>query len=260
MGIRINRTDDGNLLSSLRANSRAIEDATWKLSSGLRLNQATDDTAALAIVTRLEAENRGLLQAQRNVQSGVSIIQTVEGRLNNIENDVQRIRELAVQASNGTLTTDDRQAIQSEINQLVANLDQTAKNTEFNGQALIEGSAAGANSLTVAGGADGTETINIDIADSRAAALVLNTIDVTTQAGADAAIAAADQTIEQVSATRAEIGATQTRLQSQSNRLATTQVNTEAVRSRIRDADIAEAVTQRTAAAIRNQFAIALQA
>ena len=112
MGIRINRTDNGNLLSSLRANSRAIEDATRKLSSGLRLNQATDDTAALAIATRLEAENRGLLQAQRNLQSDVSIIQTAEGGLNNIENDVQRIRELAVQASKGTLTADDRQAIQ----------------------------------------------------------------------------------------------------------------------------------------------------
>ncbi len=260
MGIRINRNDDGNLLSSLRANSRAIEDATRKLSSGLRLNQAADDAAAMAIATRLEAENRGLQQAQRNVQSGVSIIQTAEGGLNNIENDVQRIRELAVQASNGTLSTDDRQAIQSEINQLVSNIDQTASNTEFNGQALIEGSAAGADSLTVAGGANGTETIDIDIADSRAAALGLDTIDVTSQAGASAAIAAADQAIEQVSTTRAEIGATQNRLQSQSNRLATTQVNTEAVRSRIRDADIAEAVTQRTAAAIRNQFAIALQA
>lgn len=260
MGIRINRNDDGNLLSSLRANSRAVEDATRKLSSGLRLNQAADDAAAMAIATRLEAENRGLQQAQRNVQSGVSIIQTAEGGLNSIENDVQRIRELAVQASNGTLSTDDRQAIQSEINQLVSNIDQTASNTEFNGQALIEGSAAGADSLTVAGGANGTETIDIDIADSRAAALGLDTIDVTSQAGASAAIAAADQAIEQVSTTRAEIGATQNRLQSQSNRLATTQVNTEAVRSRIRDADIAEAVTQRTAAAIRNQFAIALQA
>ena len=260
MGIRINRNDDGNLLSSLRANSKAIQDATRELSSGLRLNQAADDAAAMAIATRLEAENRGLQQAQRNVQSGVSIIQTAEGGLNNIENDVQRIRELAVQASNGTLSTDDRQAIQSEINQLVSNIDQTANNTEFNGQALIEGSAAGADSLTVAGGANGTETIDIDIADSRAAALGLDTIDVTSQAGASAAIAAADQAIEQVLTTRAEIGATQNRLQSQSNRLATTQVNTEAVRSRIRDADIAEAVTQRTAAAIRNQFAIALPA
>ena len=136
-----------------------------------------------------------------------------------------------MQASNGTLTTDDRQAIQSEINQLVANLNQTAKNTEFNGQALIEGSAAGANSLTVAGGANGTETIDIDIADSRAAALGLDTIDVTSQAGASAAITAADQAIEQVSTTRAEIGAAQTRLQGQSNHLATTQVNTEAVLS-----------------------------
>ena len=260
MGVRINRNDDGNLLSSLRANSRAIQDATRELSSGLRLNQAADDAAAMAIATRLEAENRGSQQAQRNVQAGVSIIQTAEGGLNNIENYVQRIRELAVQASNGTLSTDDRQAIQSEINQLVSNIDQTANNTEFNGQALIEGSAAGADSLTVAGGANGTETIDIDIADSRASALGLDTIDVTSQAGASAAIAAADQAIEQVSTARAEIGATQSRLQSQSNRPATTQVNTEAVRSRIRDADIAEAVTHRTAAANRNQFAIALQA
>ena len=115
MGIRINRNDDGNLLSSLRTNSRAIEDATRKLSSGLRLNQAADDAAAMAIATRLEAENRGLQQAQRNVQSGVSIIQTAECGLNNIENDVQRIRELAVQDSNGTLSTNDRQAIQSNL-------------------------------------------------------------------------------------------------------------------------------------------------
>ena len=260
MGIRINGNDDGGPLSSLRNSSRAIEDSTRQLSSGLRLNQAADDAAAMAIATRLEAENRGLQQAQRNVQAGVSIIQTAEGGLNSIENDVQRIRELAVQADNGTLDTQDRQAIQSEIDQLVANIDQTATNTEFNGQALIEGSAAGADALRIAGGASGTETIDIDIADSRAAALGLDTIDVTTQAGAGAAIAAADQAIEQVSTARSEIGATQNRLQSQSNRLATTQVNTEAARSRIRDADIAEAVTQRTAAAIRSQFAIALQA
>jgi flagellin len=115
MGIRINRNDDGNLLSSLRTNSRAIEDATRKLSSGLRLNQAADDAAAMAIATRLEAENRGLQQAQRNVQSGVSIIQTAESGLNNIKNDVQRIRELAVQDSNGTLSTNDRQAIQRNV-------------------------------------------------------------------------------------------------------------------------------------------------
>lgn len=259
MGIRING-DDRSSLASLRNNSRAIEDATRQLSSGLRLNRAADDAAALAIATRLEAENRGLQQAQRNVQAGVSVIQTAEGGLNNIENDVQRIRELAVQASNGTLTTEDRQAIQSEVNQLVANIDQTANNTEFNGRALLEGSSAGANAPQVAGGADGTETIDIDIADSRAAALGLDTIDVTTGAGADAAIVAADAAIETVSETRAEIGSTQNRLQSQSNRLATTQANTEAARSRISDADIAEAVTQRTAAAIRNQFSIALQA
>ena len=192
MGIRINGNDDGGSLSSLRNSSRAIEDSTRQLSSGLRLNQAADDAAAMAIATRLEAENRGLQQAQRNVQAGVSIIQTAEGGLNSIENDVQRIRELAVQAGNGMLDTQDRQAIQSEIDQLVANIDQTATNTEFNGQALIEGSAAGADALRIAGGASGTETIDIDIADSRAAALGLDTIDVTTQAGAGAAIAAAD--------------------------------------------------------------------
>ncbi len=114
MGIRINGNDDGGPLSSLRNSSRAIEDSTRQLSSGLRLNQAANDAAAMAIATRLEAENRGLQQAQRNVQAGVSIIQTAEGGLNSIENDVQRIRELAVQAGNGTLDTQDRQAIQSE--------------------------------------------------------------------------------------------------------------------------------------------------
>lgn len=259
MGIRITGNEDRGGLASLRNSAREIEDSTRQLSSGLRLNRAADDAAAMAIATRLEAENRGLQQAQRNVQSGVSIIQTAEGGLNNIEQDVQRIRELAVQASNGTLSDDDRRAIQSEIDQRIASIDQTANNTEFNGQALLEGSAEGAAALRIAGGASGTETLDIDIADSRAAAMGLDTIDVTTQAGANAAIAAADQAIEQVSETRAEIGSVQNRLVSQNNRLATTQVNAEAARSRIRDADIAEVVTQRAAAAIRNQFATAVQ-
>ncbi len=259
MGIRITGGEDRGGLRSLQDSAREIQDSTRQLSSGLRLNRAADDAAAMAIATALESEARSLQQAQRNVQTGVSVIQTAEGGLDNIQEDVQRIRELAVQATNGTLSDDDRQAIQAEIDQRVASIDQTANNTEFNGQALLEGSAEGAAALRIAGGADGTETLDIDIADSRAAALGLDTIDVTTQAGAEAAITAADTAVEQVSETRAEIGATQNRLQSQNNRLATTQVNAEAARSRIRDADIAEAVTQRTAAAIRNQFATAVQ-
>jgi flagellin len=259
MGIRITGGEDSGGLRALQNSSREIQDSTSQLSSGLRLNRAADDAAALAIASRLESEARGLQQAQRNVQTGVSIIQTADAGLDNIQEDVQRIRELAVQASNGTLSDDDRQAIQAEIDQRVASIDQAATNTEFNGQALLEGSAEGAAALQIAGGADGTETLDIDIADSRAAALGLDTIDVTTQAGAEVAVTAADTATEQISETRAEIGATQNRLQSQNNRLATTQVNAEAARSRIRDSDIAEAVTQRTAAAIRNQFATAVQ-
>lgn len=259
MGIRI-RGDENERspLASLRDAGNQVSRTSRNLASGRRINQAADDAAGLVIAEGLRARIRSFEAAQQNVQAGVSLAQTAEGGLNAIQEGTQRIRELAVQAGNGTLTDQDRAAIQGEVNEIRAEIDRTATQTEFNGRQLLNGAAGGANAVQIAVGIEG-ETTPININDTRAAALGLDTIDVTTQAGAQAAVTAADQAITQISQTRAEVGATQNALVRTSNRIGTAVVNEAAAESQIRDADIAAETTQRTAALIRGRAALAVQ-
>lgn len=126
-----------NSLNSLNKNNKATSRVLEKLSSGLRINRADDDAAGLAISEKMRAQIRGLNQAQRNIQDGTSLVQVAEGGLSQVGNELQRMRELCVQAANGTLNSDDRQMIQEEINQLIAGIDNTANNTNFNGIPLL---------------------------------------------------------------------------------------------------------------------------
>ena len=259
MGIRIGGDDSGGPLSSIRQSIDDASRANRNLASGNRINQAADDAAGLSMAENLAARIRSFDAAQRNVQAGVSLAQTAEGGLSSIQQGVQRIRELAVQASNGTLGTEDRQAIQAEINEITAEIDRTATQTEFNGRQLLEGSSGGANAVQITSGIEG-ETANVDVADVRTAALGLANIDVTSQAGAQAAVAATDTASQQLSETRAEVGAQQNALRRVSNRLGTAAINEAAAESRIRGADIAAESTRRASAQIRTQFGIAVQA
>ncbi|MGD8190962.1 flagellin [Brevibacillus ginsengisoli] len=152
-----------NTSNKLKMNNDKRANSTEKLSSGLRINKASDDAAGLAISEKMRAQIRGLSQGQRNIQDGVSLIQTAEGALGNIHDNLQRMRELAVQAANDTLTDTDRQNIQEEIVQLKSGIDKIAHNTEFNGMKLLNGSniTTTSNTITTLSSVDVPKTVSI---------------------------------------------------------------------------------------------------
>jgi flagellin len=216
-------------------NSQALE----RLSSGLRINSAKDDAAGLSISTRFDAQIRGLTVAQRNANDGISMMQTAEGGLDETVNNLQRMRELAVQSANGTLDdTQDRTAIDAEFQARVAEIDRVAQQTTFNGINVLDGSTT---SVDIQVGADANQTITVTFADMQAAALNGGTGlgDVTTAANAQTAIAAIDTALDEVSAQRGEFGAVQNRFESTINNIATSIENQSAANSRIQDADFA---------------------
>ncbi|WP_025843747.1 flagellin [Brevibacillus agri] len=137
-----------NTNNRLRNNNRLLTNSLEKLSSGLRINKAADDAAGLTISEKMRAQIRGLEQAKRNIQDGISLIQTAEGALGSIHDILQRMNELAVQAANGTYTDDDRKRVQDEFEELKKEIDNIAKNTEFNGVKLLDGSISGKIRIT----------------------------------------------------------------------------------------------------------------
>jgi len=233
-----------NANNKLASNTLNLGKSVEKLSSGLRINRAGDDGAGLAISEKLRAQVRGLNQASKNAQDGISLLQTAEGALNETSAILQRMRELSVQSANDTLITADRAVIQDEVNHLVAEIDDIATRTQFNTQELIDGSYSGklfhigANSnqsLAVSDEQGGTA-----ISDMQSAALGVDALNLETQTGADDAIETIDGAIDAVNATRAGLGALTNRLENKINNLTTTSENTSAAESRIRDVDMAK--------------------
>ena len=163
---------------SLRKTGIAQATAMERLSTGVRINNAKDDAAGLAISTRMTANIRGISAAIRNANDGISLTQTAEGSLNAIQDNLQRIRELAVQSSNSTNNSSDRQALNAESQQLVAEIDRVANNTTFNGIKLIDGSYK-SQSLQVGAGNDDNDRINISIGSAKSAALGVNSPSIT---------------------------------------------------------------------------------
>lgn len=256
MALRINYNYESvasqrNLSTSQSNYGRAIE----QLSSGLRINKAADDAAGLAVSEKLKNQVRGLNQAQRNAQDGISLLQTAEGALNETHSLLGRMRELAVQSANDTLSNSDRLHIQDEVNQLLSEVDRIASSTQFNKISLLDGSAAvalhiGANKET---GVNDNE-IAVAIAASDTTTLAIDTLGTTatiaTQSGANSAISALDAAIENISTSRGKIGAYQNRLESTINSLGVASENAGAANSRIRDADVAQSVSEM----VRNQI------
>ncbi|MEW4221540.1 flagellin [Rossellomorea marisflavi] len=233
------------LNSATNAQSKSME----KLSSGLRINRAGDDAAGLSISEKMRGQIRGLEQASRNSQDGISLIQTAEGALNETHSMLQRMRELAVQASNDTNTTEDRTAIQDEANQLAKDINRIAKDTQFNGQDLLTG-AGGANTngtYTFQVGANASQQITLTVDDmTGATGLGIATddteaataIDISSDsATATAAITTINDAIKTVSAQRSNLGAYQNRLEYAINNLNTSSENLTAAESRVRDVD-----------------------
>src|SRR6056297_2049932 len=149
-----------NSYNQLNNTNNKLSKSLERLSSGKRINGAADDAAGLAISEKMNAQTRGLAQAQRNAQDGISMIQTAEGALKETHSMLQRMRELSVQASNDTNTESDREQIQKEISQLSSQIDNISSQTQFNKQTLLDGSASG---ITFQVGANNGETMSVDI-------------------------------------------------------------------------------------------------
>jgi len=210
-----------------------------KLSSGLRINRAGDDAAGLSISEKMRAQIRGLDMAVKNAQDSISLIQTAEGALTETHAILQRMRELAVQAANDTNVDTDRQALQAEVNQLTAEIDRIASDTEFNTQKLLNGEFTG---KVFHIGANIGQSITLSIATMNATNLGVDTgsMSIANQASANTAISTINAAIVKVSTERSKLGAYQNRLEHTINNLQVSSENLTAAESRIRDVDMAK--------------------
>ena len=240
-----------------------------KLSSGLRINRAADDAAGLAISEKMRSQIGGMKQAVRNAQDGISFIQTAEGALNETHSLLRRMRDLAVQASNGIYTDEDKQKLQEEFTQLYEEIDRIANTTEFNTQTLLDGTFSGSGAVSFQIGANAGQIISGEIGDMRASGLGLAATLKTAATGIGSGstlsvisgvLDAIDGAINTVSAERSKLGAIQNRLEHTIANLGVTTENLAASESRIRDVDMAQEMTEFTKSQILMQSATAMLA
>jgi flagellin len=243
MGLRINtNTASLNAQRQLYGTKIDLDKSLEKLSSGYRINRAGDDAAGLAISENLRGQIRGLRQAWRNAQDGVSMIQVAEGGLQESSNILIRLRELGVQAASDTIGPVERQLINVEYEQLIDEMDRIADSTEFNGTPLLSGTGAILDFQIGTRNDPNIDRLSFDASktDANSAALGINLTSVSDKASAQNSLSAIDEAIVAVSAMRADFGAMQNRLMSTINNLAISLENMAAANSRIRDVDVAE--------------------
>ncbi|MGL4362151.1 MAG: flagellin [Cellulosilyticaceae bacterium] len=228
-----------------------------KLSSGQRINRAGDDAAGLSISEKMRGQIRGLNQASRNAQDGISLIQTAEGALDEVHSMLQRMRELAVQSSNDTNTDDDRTALQAEVTALQAEINAIATRAEFNSMKLLDGSYS-SKKLQI--GANAGQTIDFAISGVISSIASAITAKIETQTGAEAAITSINTAIKNVSASRSNLGAVQNRLEHTIKNLGNSAENLQSAESRVRDVDMAKEMMDFTKNNVLNQAAQAMLA
>ena len=238
-----------------RVANMALSQAMERLSTGKRINSAKDDAAGLAIASSMTSQIRGMNQAIRNANDGISFAQTADGALNEVTNMLQRIRELAVQSASGTYSDDDRANLQAEVEQLGAQIDDIVANTKFNGVAVFGSSDVTVNIQTGSGSSDQTAltVTGFDVSDATAS-------DVGTATGAKTAMDDVDDALKAVATTRASLGAGQSRLESIVNNLNNNVTNLSDARSRIEDADFSAESTNLAKAQILSQASTAMLA
>lgn len=263
MGLRINtNTASLNAQRNLHSTKMALDKSLEKLSSGYRINRAGDDAAGLAISENLKAQIRGLKQATRNAQDGVSLVQVAEGGLNEISSIMIRLRELSVQAASDTIGPVERQFLNVEYDQLVSEIDRIADATEFNGTQLLSGTGSILDFQVGTRNDPNIDRLSFDSskADANSAALGVNLTSVADKASAQNALSAIDSAIVGVSAMRADFGAIQNRLQSTISNLQVSIENMSAANSRIRDVDVAEETAELTRNNILTQAGVSVLA
>jgi flagellin len=253
-----------NSLRQLGTNNTNTGKNLEKLSSGYKINRAGDDAAGLAISEKMRGQINGLEMASKNAEDGISLIQTAEGGLNETHSILQRMRELAVQAANGTNdATDDLANIQKEVTALITEVDRIADSTKFNKIDLLNGSLSSTGVTFQIGANNQTyEQVELKIANMTAGAsgLAISGVDLSTQTGAQAALDTLDTAIGSVSTERANLGAMQNRLEHTVNNLGVTSENLTAAESRIRDVDMAKEMMEFTKNNILSQAAQAMLA
>jgi flagellin len=239
MGFRIN-TNIGAMNAHRNAtmNNVGLDKSLNSLSSGLRINKAADDSAGLAIANKLSAQSQGLGQAIKNSNDGIGLIQTADGALEEYGNILQRVRVLAVQASNDTQDATSRGYITKEVTALLAQAEDIADDTKFNGIKILDGTV-NAGTFTFHTGAYSGETQAVSIGDAQTAVLVTGAIVVATKTDAEVTITSMDEAIAGVDGLRATLGAAQNKLESNVRNISVTQVNIAAAESNIRDVDFA---------------------
>ena len=263
MAIRIfNNTASINAQRILGANNDRLAQSVERISSGIRINRAADDAAGLAISEGLRSDIRATRQAVRNANDGISVINITEGALNEQASILIRLRELASQASTGTVGSTERQTIQLEFDALRLEIDRIAATTEFNGQNLVDGSLASSvssgNQIFIQVGIDSSADSRINLNTSinltavTSSSLSIDTLSVTSSEGALSALDSINTSIGTVTQGRGKVGAVQNRLARTISNLSITVENLVAAESQMRDADIAEEVAMLT----RNQILV----
>jgi flagellin len=247
-----------NSQRALDLSQNSMQTSLERLSSGLRINRAKDDAAGLAIAQRFTAQIRGLEQANRNANDGISLLQTAEGALDEITNSLQRMRELAVQASNASVNDDDKASLDLEYQALATEITRNSDSTKFNGELIIGASTALAFQI----GYENGDTIDVTTKDVAAESGVAAALGgaITTASGANTALDDIDSALDEIANLRADFGAAQNQLESVVRNNANIIENQSAARSRIMDADFAAETANLTRSQILQQAGTAMLA
>ena len=237
-----------------------------ELSSGMRINSAADDASGLAVSEKMRSQIRGLNQASRNVMNGVSMLQTAEGYMQSTTDILQRIRELAVQSSNGIYSDEDRSMLQTEVEQLVSEVDRISQTAEFNGMTLLSGRFA-EDGIKLQVGANTDQNFTVKLGNMSATALGLKgagqdgteqSISLSDPESANMALATVDEALKTVNKNRADIGASMNRMEMAQKGINIASENIAASESRIRDADMAKTITEHVKNQILQQSSVSL--
>ena len=252
--MRINTNLNAMIATNQMSKNTALAGSSMeKLSTGLRITKAGDDAAGLAVSEKMRAQIRGMEQAERNVQDGISMVQTAEGALEEAGNIAQRMRELGVQAGNDTLSAEDRTKVKEELKQLQDEMKKISEETKFNGKQLLNT----AGTFTIQAGAN-SETRKIATADLSSIANGLSTITISSSSQAQSFVENVDKALTSINDARSALGAMQNRLEYTANNLTTSTENLTAAESRIRDVDVAKEMVTLSKLNILNQASQAM--
>lgn len=261
MGLRVNTNVASlNAQRNLAGVNNDLAGNFRRLATGLRVSTAADDAAGLAISERMKAQIRSAVQNKRNANDGISLVQTAEGALNEVSNVLVRLRELAIQSSNGSFSGQDQDTLNQEFQALTDEIGRIGASTEFNGINLLDGGASSVTFQVGFGTTTGVDTLDVTIASMSDTTLGLDSLTIASNGAPSTAIVAVDAAINTVSSLRGRLGAVQNRLNSTINNLDTRVENISAANSQIRDVDVAFETAELTRNSILQQASISILA